>query len=222
MTEKAQQNINLLRKKFIELFKDEKTGHSIDHLERVLAYALKICEKEGGNENIVAVASYAHDVHRILGSKMGRFCSPVESLPMVKELIEPLALTTQEKEHVLYAIEHHEEYAFGKEKVTITDIESKIVQDADNLDAIGAIAIVRAFRYGSSNNMLDYDPNIEFYQNEYTESVNDKSTLHHLYNKSLRLGEYLHTQTAKQIAQPKTRLIKDFIEIYLKEFNCNF
>ena len=222
MTTKTQQNISILRTKLTELFQGEKTGHSIDHLERVLAYALKICETEGGNENVIAVASYAHDVHRIMGSHLGRFCTPVESLPMVKELIAPLDLTQEEKEHVLYAIEHHEEYAFGKEKVTITDLESKIVQDADNLDAIGAIAIVRAFRYGSSNNMPDYDPTIEFYQNEYTESINDKSTVHHLYNKSLRLGEYLHTQTAKQIAKPKTQLIKDFIEVYLKEFNCDF
>ena len=222
MTQRTQNNIAILREQFTKMFQHEKTGHSIDHLERVLAYALKICEKEGGNENVVAVASYAHDVHRIIGSELGRFCTPVESLPMVSELIEPLDLTQSEKQHVLFAIEHHEEYAFGKEKVTITDIESKIVQDADNLDAIGAFAIVRAFRYGTANNMLDYDPSVEFYQNEYTESVNDKSTVHHLYNKSLRLGDYLHTQTARDIAKPKTKLIKDFIEIYVKEFNCNF
>lgn len=222
MEAKIQKNTSILRSKLTELFKNEKTGHSIDHLERVLAYALKICEKEGGNKNVIAIASYAHDIHRIMGSQLGRFCTPIESLPMVKQLIDPLELTAEEKKHILYAIEHHEEYAFGKEKVTISDIESKIVQDADNLDAIGAIAIVRAFRYGSANSMLDYDPSVEFYQNEYTESVNDKSTLHHLYNKSLRLGEYLHTQTAKQIAMPKTKLIKDFIEVYLKEFNCDF
>ena len=97
MTEKTQKNINALREKLTQLFKNEKTGHSIDHLERVLAYALKICEKEGGNENVVAVASYAHDVHRIMGSNLGRFCTPIESLPMVKELIEPLDLTQDEK-----------------------------------------------------------------------------------------------------------------------------
>lgn len=220
--EKTNKNIAILRSALTDKFKNEKTGHSIDHLERVLAYALKICEKEGGNRQVIAVASYAHDVHRIMGAELKRFCTPEESLPLVSKLIQPLDLTDSEKEHVLYAIKHHEEYAFGKEKVTISDIESKIVQDADNLDAIGAIAIIRAFRYGVANGMPDYDPNIEFYQNEYSESVNDRSTIHHLYNKSLRLGNYLHTVAAREIAKEKTALIKDFINVYVKEFNCDF
>ena len=121
-----------------------------------------------------------------------------------------------------YAVCHHEEYAFSGEGVTVTDVESKIVQDADNLDAIGAIAIIRSFKYGMAHSMKEYDPDIQFYFSDYNENTNDKSTIHHLYNKSLRLGSYLNTKTARDIAVEKTKLTKDFIELYVKEFNCEF
>jgi uncharacterized protein len=220
--DRLEKNIKILRELLEHEFNKDKTGHSADHLERTLAYALKLCEKEGGNRDIIGVAAYIHDVHRLMGAQLGRFCTPEESLPKVREILLELDLNEDERERIVHAVKHHEEYSFGKEKVQVTDIESMILQDADNLDSTGAIAIIRSFRYGSANKMPDYDPTIEFYQNEYSESINDKSTIHHLYNKSLRIGNYMHTQTAKDIAKEKMKLIKDFIDLYLKEFNCDF
>lgn len=214
--------IENLRRKLTKYFENEKTGHSIDHLERTLKYALKICDREGGDRTVIAVASYVHDIHRIMGAKLGRFCTPEESLPFVAEIIRDEELSKEQMEHVLYAVRHHEEYAFNSGGVTVTDIESKIVQDADNLDAIGAIAVIRSFKYGAANNMPEYDPSIPFYHSDYCENVNDRSTIHHLYNKSARLGEYLNTATAREIAKEKTKLVKDFIELYVKEYNCDF
>ncbi len=220
--ERLNKNLDILRSVLKEQFDKDKTGHSADHLERTLAYAIKISQKEGGDINIIGVSAYIHDVHRLMGAELGRFCSPEESLPKVRELLDMLDLSEGEKERITHAVKHHEEYSFGKEKVTVTDLESMILQDADNLDATGSIAIIRSFRYGSAHGMPDYDPNVEFYQNEYSESVNDRSTIHHLYNKSLRIGNYMHTQTAKEIAKEKMKLIKDFIELYVKEYNCDF
>ena len=220
--ERLENNLAKLRTLLAEQFNKDKTGHSADHLERTLAYALKLWKAEGGNKMVIAISAYVHDVHRLIGANEGRFCTPEESLPTVREILEKLDLTKEEIEHILHAVKHHEEYSFGKEKVQVTDIESMILQDADNLDATGAIAIVRSFRYGSANKMPDYDPSVEFYQNEYSESVNDKSTVHHLYNKSLRIGNYMHTATAKKIAKEKMQLIKDFIDLYVKEYNCDF
>ena len=97
------------------------------------------------------------------------------------------------------------------EMAEIKDIESKILQDADNLDAIGSIAIIRSFRYGSAHKMPDYLPDKPFYFSDYGEDVNDASTIHHLYNKSLRLGEYLNTASARKLARKKTKIVKDFI-----------
>ena len=89
-------------------------------------------------------------------------------MPVVEEFIKDLDITDKQKEHILHAIEHHEEYSFGG-GVTVTDIESKILQDADNLDAVGAIGIVRTFKYGISHGLKDFDETIPLYQNKFTE-----------------------------------------------------
>lgn len=220
--DKTDNNIAILRNKLAERFSKDVTGHGADHLERVLKYALLLQDREGGDRAVIAVSAYIHDVHRIMGDELNRFVTPEESLPVVQELIDDLFLTDEQKKHVLHCVKHHEEYSFGKEKISVSDKESLILQDADNLDAIGAIGIFRSVKYGVANGMPDYDPDIPFYNSEYSESVNDKSTVHHLYNKPLRLGKYLNTASARKIAEEKTELVKRFIELYIKEYNCDF
>ena len=93
------------------------------------------------------------------------------------------------------------------------------MQDADNLDAIGASGIIRTFKYGMAHNIIDYNPNIPLYQNEYEEMKDDVSTIHHINNKLIRLGEHMNTQTAKKIAKEKTKLMKDFLNMYIEEYS---
>ncbi|MDE6583506.1 MAG: HD domain-containing protein [Clostridia bacterium] len=214
--------ISQLREKIKVYFEKDASGHNVDHLERTLNYALYLQSKEGGDLVVVALSAYIHDIHRILSVERERFVSPKESLPVCESFLKGLNITEKQKQHILHAIEHHEEYAFGKDKIQIDDIESKILQDADNLDAIGAIGIVRTLKYGIARNRLVYDPTVPLYQNDYTESKEDISTIHHIYNKLLRLGEYMNTKTARQLAEKKTQLMKDFIEMYIKETTGNF
>lgn len=214
--------INKLRDKVKNYFDKDASGHNIDHLERTLNYALYLQSKEGGDIVVVAVSAFIHDIHRILESEQKRFVSPKESLPVVESFLDDLNITREQKQHILFAIEHHEEYSFGRDGVNVTDIESKILQDADNLDAIGAIGIVRTFKYGIAHNVIDYDPNVPLYQSEYDESVEDASTLHHINNKLLRLGEHMNTNSAKKLASKKTELMKQFMEMYIEEVTGNF
>ena len=209
--------INQLREKVENYFSKDASGHNIDHLERTLKYALYLQSKEGGDEVVVAVSAFIHDIHRILGAEKNRFVSPKESLPVVEEFLNNIELTEKQKKHIIYAVEHHEEYSFGDGGVKVEDIESKILQDADNLDAIGAIGIVRTFKFGFANNVIDYDPNVPLYQNEYNESKIDASTIHHINNKLLRLGQYMNTKTAKKLAKAKIKLMKDFMNMYIEE-----
>lgn len=222
MTTKLDRIIIKLQEKLLSQFNQDKTGHDFSHLKRTLNYGFYLWEREGGDVEVIATACLVHDVHRLMGAKQGKFVHPRESLPLVKDLISDLELTEKQIEHVLYAVENHEQYAFGKEKVTVKDTESKIVQDADNLDAIGSIAIIRSFRYGSAHGMPEYLPNEPFYFSEYGEDVNDKSTIHHLYNKSSRLGKYLNTASARKLARKKTKVLKDFIDLYVQEFKGEF
>lgn len=220
--EKIYELIEQLREKVKDYFDKDASGHSIDHLERTLNYALYLQSKEGGDVIVIGVASFIHDIHRILGSQQNKFVSPKESLPVVENFLSDLDITNEQKEHILYAIEHHEEYMFGEGGVKVQDIESKILQDADNLDAIGAIGIIRTFKYGIVHNAVDYDPNVPLYQNKYNESKEDASTIHHIYNKLIRLGEYMNTQTAKDLAKSKTKFMKEFIEMYIQEYKGEF
>ena len=101
------------------------------------------------------------------------------------------------------------------------DINTLILQDADNLDAIGAIGIGRTFAYGGSHNVVMYDENVELNENnDYSES-NDKdaSTIHHFYHKLFKLKENMNTYTAKEIAKERTEFMKIFVEEFLKEWD---
>ena len=220
--DKVKEIISKLRERVEQYFSKDASGHNIDHLERTLKYALYLQSKEGGDLVVVAVSAFIHDVHRIMGAEENRFVSPKESLPVVAELLDGVDLTEKQKEQIFYAVEHHEEYSFGEGGVQVQDIESKILQDADNLDAIGAVGIVRTFKYGMAHNVVDYDPNVPLYQNEYSESVEDASTIHHINNKLLRLGEHMNTQTARELAKEKVKLMKDFMEMYIEEVSTNF
>ena len=131
--------IDILNKKIKIYFRGENTGHNIDHLNRVLKYALYLQKYEGGDKIVIGVSAFIHDVHRIMSAESCKYVSPKDSIPKVKEFIDDLDLTNKQKEHILYAVEHHEEYGFGKENVSVKDIESLILQDADNLDMCGAM-----------------------------------------------------------------------------------
>ena len=115
--------------------------------------ALQIQEKEGGDKLIVATASLLHDVHRIIGEKNGKFCSPKDSLPYIKKILDKVEISDVKKNRILHCIEYHEEYDFSEKGKTKNDLETLILQDADNLDAMGAIGIARTFVYCGKNNI---------------------------------------------------------------------
>ena len=128
--------------------------------------------------------------------------------------------TKTQIDKICYCIEYHEEYNWNGNNVD--DLNTLILQDADNLDAIGAIGIIRNFKYGIAHNIIDFDPNIPLYQNEYNESKEDASTIHHMNNKLLRLGKYMNTKTAKKLAKSKTKLMQDFMHIFIQEFTGKY
>ena len=85
---KIKETIAKLKEYITNIFKDDSTGHDIYHLERTMNVALKIQEKEGGNRFVIAISAYLHDIHRILSTDLGRYCSPKESLPKVEEILD--------------------------------------------------------------------------------------------------------------------------------------
>lgn len=210
--------IKQLEEKIKKIFGSDTTGHDIGHLWRTLNYALKLQKKEGGDIEVIAVASFIHDMHRIMQTAQKRFVTPAESIPQIKELIADLPLTNQQKEHICHAIIHHEEYAFGKGGVTVTDIESKIVQDADNLELLGAMGLVRMIHYQQAHRQALYYPNKKLYRDEFEEGTQvEQSLAQVIYNKALRLGESMNTKTARKLAKSKTKFLQDFLNLLVEE-----
>lgn len=214
--------IEKLRPYVLEYFKEDSTGHDIGHLERTLNTALYLCEKEGGDKVIVGISAFMHDIHRIMQTEKGQFVSPKESLGVVKEILSNIDLTEKQKEEICYCIEHHENYNWNGNNVK--NKNALILQDADNLDAIGAIGIGRTFVYGGANKLKMYDSSIPLNEkNNYVESEgNNETTIHHFYHKLFKLGDYMNTKTARKIAKKRTKLMRKFTEEFLKEWNSKY
>lgn len=184
----------------------EGSGHDWFHIKRVYNLATYICEKEGGDEFIIKMAALLHDIDD------WKFSSNNKT---TEDFLK--SLNVDEKSiHKIMNIITTMSYKGGVVDSSQNNIEGKIVQDADRLDAIGAIGIARAFTYGGSKSRLIYDPDIkpmDFQSLDEVKNLNNH-TINHFYEKLLKLRDLINTDTAKQIAEERHR----FMEIYLDEF----
>ena len=204
-----------------DLFKKDSSGHDIGHLVRTMKTALYIQEREGGDRIVVGIAAFLHDVHRIMEKESGRFVSPKESIPQVKSILSKIDLTSTQVDKICYCIENHEEYNWNGNNVD--DINTLILQDADNLEAIGAIGVGRVFQFCGAHLLPMYDDTIPLNEeNDFKEeSGYDPSTIHHFYHKLFKLGDNMNTKTAKELADKRVNFMKSYVNEFLNEWNGN-
>ena len=212
--------IEMLKPYVKELFGQNCASHDINHLIRVMKIALYIQKYEGGDKLIIGIAAFLHDVHRVMQTNENKYITPKESIPKVREIIEKsqINLNKEQLESILFAIEHHEDKNWDGNNVD--DINKLILQDADNIDAIGAIGIGRGFIYGDYYKQPMFEPDIPFEDFEgYTEKVKDVSLMHFFHNKLIKLGSNMNTSTAQRIAENRINFVKNFIDEFIKEWN---
>ena len=214
--------IKELKPAIIELFKNESSGHDLNHLTRTMNNALYLQTIEGGDRIIIGISAFLHDIHRIMENESGIYVSPHDSIPKVKEILSNIDLSDGQIDSICYAIENHELYNWNG--YNVSDINTLILQDADNLDAIGAIGIGRSFSFGGAHHQLMYDESIPLNDNyDYSEETgNDPSTIHHFYHKLFKLGNNMNTKTAKLLASKRISFMKSFVEEFLNEWNANY
>lgn len=217
--EKLVPTIKKLEKDIKKIFDGDNTGHDIYHLKRVYNLAMHIQKKEGGDAFVIGVAAFLHDMHRVM--IRGRYCTPKESLPRIKLILGKMKIREDKLEKILHCIEFHEEYDFSKKKKTVEDIETLIVQDADNLDAMGAVGIGRTFNFSGAHGIPMWLPDKPFTRKHFDESKPDISTIHHFYSKMLRLKDNMNTKTAKKMAIRRDKVQKVFLEEFIKEWQGN-
>ncbi len=214
MSLKIQQNSFLKKtEKYIQNhFENEGSGHDWWHINRVRNVALKLAEIEGGNKFITEMAALLHDLDdwKLNGesevSKTEKWLGDLEISNYVKkEILEIIGQVSFKGAEV----ENH-----------AISIEAKIVQDADRLDAIGAIGIARTFAYGGSKGRLIYHPETEPEMHNDFEHYkrNTAPTINHFYEKLLLLKNLLNTKTAIKLAEKRHRFMEDFLEQFYNEW----
>ena len=191
-------------------------GHDWFHIERVYKLALRIAEKEADVD--VLVVQLAALLHDIADSK---FHDGDESIGprLAREFLSEQQLAEDQLEQVIAIIENIS-FKGGNQALTYFSKELAVVQDADRLDAIGAIGIARTFNYGGFKNRALYDPaippNLHLSKEEYKKST--APTLNHFYEKLLRLKERMHTETAHELAAERHHFMEQFLSRFYAEW----
>lgn len=209
--------IKSIEKYVEEKFKHEGTGHDWYHIDRVRRLALYIQEKEGGNRDEIELTALLHDIsdHKFNGGdfdKGGVETSKIlQKFKVEGELIEKIS-----------SIVNSISFKGNGLADNMDSLEGKIVQDADRLDAIGAIGIARTFAYGGSVNQPIYEPQIKPSIHNSKEAYQNRThTINHFYEKLLILKDRMHTDTAKAIAQQRTQLMRDYLDSFYEEWTFN-
>ena len=195
------------------LFEKEFSGHDYFHTLRVYRLATSIAEREGGNLRIVQLAALLHDVD-------DRKISPdtYETQLNARRFLSENSVDEWEIELICQIIR---EISFGGNSKAPTTLEAKCVQDADRLDAIGAIGIARAFAYGGNRNRLmyhpDIKPNLNMTSEEYVKS--ESTTVNHFYEKLFKLTDMMNTETARKIAVHRDEYMRTFLDEFMAEWD---
>lgn len=182
-----------------ETLLNDGTGHDYYHIERVVINARKILQTEQADSFIVELAAWLHDLgdhklHNGIDKSEELTSAFLKSLAVEQSIIDRI-------------IEIVSQISFSKGNKP-SSIEAEIVQDADRLDAIGAIGIARCFAYGGSKNHILYSPD---------EKEKENSSVQHFYDKLFKLKDMMNTESAKLIAAKRHSFMKEYIAEFYRE-----
>ncbi|WP_396171279.1 HD domain-containing protein [Flavobacterium sp.] len=191
-------------------------GHDWFHIERVYKNALSIADGEVCDTTVVKLGALLHD---IADSKFNNGDETIGP-KIAREFLESENVDSSIIQHVINIIENIS-FKGGNTEKLFSSIELDIVQDADRLDAIGAIGIARAFNYGGFKNRAMHDPNIapKLHMSKEEYKASQAPTLNHFYEKLLLLKDKMNTKTGKQIAQERHRYMEGFLSQFYAEWD---
>ena len=195
---------------------DAEGGHDWFHIERVYRNTMLIAQTEKVDNTVVSLGALLHDIadskfhngDETVGPKMAR--TWLESQRTDPEIID----------HVIQIIDNIS-FKGGNEAQKFRSLELDVVQDADRLDAIGAIGVARAFNYGGFKDRKLYDPaippNLHMTKEEYKKST--APTINHFYEKLLLLKDRMNTETGKRLAEDRHAFMEGFLNQFYAEWN---
>src|SRR5690606_11512254 len=219
--EQVEQTIAFVKK----TLKGAEGGHDWFHIQRVFNNALLIAKDEKVDIQVVSLGALLHDIAD------AKFHEGDESIgpKLAREFLFSLEVDPSIIDHVVLIIEN---ISFksglknsGESKVEerFDSRELQVVQDADRLDAIGAIGIARAFNYGGFKNRELYNPEISpnLRMDKETYKNSNAPTINHFYEKLLLLKDKMNTSTGKKLAEERHRFMLDYLEQFYREWNVD-
>lgn len=208
--------INAIAREIEPRFRGEASGHDWFHVERVRGMARRLAAKEGADAFIVELASLLHDVGDWKFNDGDETAGP-------REIGDILAKYEVHGEIAARVIEIVATMGFkgGSKRPPMATIEGKVVQDADRLDAIGAIGIARTFAYGGHKGRVLHDPNVppmtNFTKEQYLKNAGP--TLNHFYEKLVKLKSLLNTDSARVVAEGRHAFLEEYLNRFLAEWD---
>lgn len=198
------------------ILENESSGHDYWHTIRVFNLATTIQKIDGGNLKIIQLSALLHDVddYKIFGEN-------AKTLQNANKFLNENNVSEEEIKHINNIINS---ISFKGIDTKIPEtIEGKIVQDADRLDAIGAIGIARTFAYGGNKGRTIHIPNCKHKENMTKEEYekNESTTINHFYEKLLLLEDMMNTSYAKELAHKRTEYMKEFLNEFYNEWDGN-
>lgn len=198
-----------------EVLKDAEGGHDWWHIFRVWNNAKHIAATEQVDLLVVELGALLHDIADAKFHDGDDEIGPQQA----KTFLHSLHLDPAVVEHVEQIVRHIS-FKGGHQQQSFRSIELAVVQDADRLDALGAIGIARAFNYGGFRNRALYDPNVppnlHMTKEEYRQSK--APTLNHFYEKLLLLKDRMNTATGKQLAESRHAFMEQFLNQFYSEW----
>ena len=191
-------------------------GHDWFHIERVYNNSLLIAKTEPVNLLVIQLGALLHDIAD------SKFHNGDETIgpKVAQEFLTSENIDNTVIEHVIQIIKNIS-FKGGNFNTTFASAELNVVQDADRIDAIGAIGIARTFNYGGFKNRALYDPNIppklDMTKEEYKKST--APTINHFYEKLLLLKDKMNTETGKKLARKRHEYMEQFLEQFYSEWN---
>ncbi len=203
--------LTILQNQVKTMMANNDPAHDFEHVLRVYANAEKICIKEKVEKKLVLTSALLHDIVSFHKTNKRSKTSSTKSAIKAKKILLKLNYSSYEIKIITDAIENH---SFSKNKKPIT-IEGKILQDADRLDALGAIGIARTFAVSGAENRSFYNPNDPFCSSR--KADDQVWAVDHFFKKLLLLEAKMNTKSAKIEAKRRTKIIKKFLNDFKQE-----
>ncbi|MBP7463269.1 MAG: HD domain-containing protein [Bacteroidales bacterium] len=217
MTAKQQQHVTTVERRVKQLFASDTSGHDWYHIERVKIMSLHLASCQGADSYICTLAAllHEHDDDKLLHLTGGKEAAlsllqqtgvPAEAIAHIDAIVSTLSFKGSQTHTPMHSP------------------EGMCVQDADRLDALGAIGIARTFSYSGAKNRMMFNPETspKIYASAEEYRNTDSSAIHHFYEKLLLLKDRMNTDEGRRIAAQRHDFMLIYLEQFYKEWGCKF